>query len=69
MLTDQDVYLFREGTLFRAYDKLGAHLCEIDGVPGARFGVWAPNAERVSVMGDFNDWSPTASPLKVREGG
>jgi len=69
MLTDQDVYLFREGTLFRAYDKLGAHLCEIDGVPGARFGVWAPNAERVSVMGDFNDWSPTASPLKVREDG
>jgi 1,4-alpha-glucan branching enzyme len=69
MLTDQDVYLFREGTLFRAYDKLGAHLCEIDGVAGARFGVWAPNAERVSVMGDFNDWSPTASPLKVREDG
>ena len=69
MLTDQDVYLFREGTLFRAYDKLGAHLCEIDGVAGARFGVWAPNAERVCVMGDFNDWSPTSSPLKAREDG
>jgi 1,4-alpha-glucan branching enzyme len=69
MLTDHDVYLFREGTLFRAYDKLGAHLCEIDGVAGARFGVWAPNAQRVCVMGDFNDWSPTASPLKAREDG
>ena len=66
MMTEQDVYLFREGTLFRAFDKLGAHPCEIDGEAGTRFCVWAPNAERVSVIGDFNGWRADATPLRTR---
>ena len=43
-LTGTDIYHFREGTFFRAYDKLGAHLDSVDGVEGTRFAVWAPNA-------------------------
>ncbi|HTT36134.1 MAG TPA: 1,4-alpha-glucan branching protein GlgB [Burkholderiales bacterium] len=65
-LTEQDVYLFREGTLFRAFEKLGAHPCELDGVAGTRFCVWAPNAERVSVIGEFNGWRTDAAPLRAR---
>ena len=45
-----------EGTDIRMYDKLGAHLMEIDGYHGVRFAVWAPSALRVSVVGDFNMW-------------
>ncbi len=66
MLTDQDIYLFREGTLFRAFDKFGAHPCEIDGQAGTRFCVWAPNAQRVSVIGEFNSWQTDATPLRAR---
>jgi 1,4-alpha-glucan branching enzyme len=69
LLTDHDVYLLREGRHFRLYDKLGAHLVSVDGVDGACFAVWAPNAERVSVIGDFNGWNPTAHPLYPREDG
>ncbi|HEU4626192.1 MAG TPA: 1,4-alpha-glucan branching protein GlgB [Steroidobacteraceae bacterium] len=71
MLTEQDIYLFREGTHFRAYEKLGAH--QIEGEParagetaGTHFAVWAPNAARVSVVGDFNGWRPGAHPLQQR---
>lgn len=53
---EQDIYLYGEGTHERAYDFLGAHLVNIDGVAGCRFAVWAPNAKRVSVVGDFNFW-------------
>ena len=53
---DQDLFLFGEGTHEKAYDFLGAHLCSMDGVSGCRFTVWAPNAKRVSVVGDFNSW-------------
>ncbi|RMH31504.1 MAG: 1,4-alpha-glucan branching protein GlgB [Nitrospirae bacterium] len=56
MLTDYDLHLFGEGTLYRAYEKLGAQVCERQGVRGVNFAVWAPNAKRVSVVGDFNDW-------------
>ena len=53
-LTEHDIYLFREGTHFRAYDRLGAHLGTRAGEQGASFAVWAPNAARVSVIGEFN---------------
>ncbi len=62
LLTEDDVYLFHEGTHVRAYLKLGAH--PVAG--GTYFAVWAPNAERVSVMGDFNGWDPDRHPLSPR---
>ena len=65
-LTEQDVYLFREGNLFRAYDKLGAHPGDQDDQAGVFFRAWAPNAHAVSVFGDFNDWDPQRDPLPRR---
>ncbi len=65
-LSETDIYHFREGTFFRAYDKLGAHPDSVDGVQGTRFAVWAPNAAAVHVMGDFNDWNRDSHPLRVR---
>jgi 1,4-alpha-glucan branching enzyme len=62
MLTEQDVYLFREGNFFRAYGKLGARPLQLNGAEGARFAVWAPNAKAVSVIGDFNGWDASAAP-------
>ncbi len=55
-LTDFDLHLFGEGNHHRIYEKMGAHLCEIDGVKGVYFALWAPNARNVSVIGDFNHW-------------
>src|SRR6185295_16243195 len=55
-LGESDLYLFGKGDERRIYEKLGAQLRTIDGVPGASFAVWAPNAQRVSVVGDFNGW-------------
>jgi 1,4-alpha-glucan branching enzyme len=66
-LTSDDLHLFNEGTHYKLYDKLGAHLCEVDGVKGTYFAVWAPNAERVSVMGTWNGWNRDASLLMPRE--
>jgi 1,4-alpha-glucan branching enzyme len=68
-LTDFDLYLHGEGTHFETYSKMGAHLTESEGVPGARFAVWAPNAEVVSVMGSFNDWDVRRHPMRLRSGG
>lgn len=65
-LSDYDVHLFREGNYYRIYEKLGAHMATVDGVAGVHFAVWAPNAEKVSVVGDFNGWDPRAHPLAVR---
>ena len=65
LLSDQDLYLFNEGTHFHLYDKLGAHPVTVGG-DGTYFAVWAPNAERVSVMGDFNGWDPAPAPLRSR---
>jgi 1,4-alpha-glucan branching enzyme len=56
MLSNDELYLLGEGKLKLAYRTLGAHLCTHQGVPGVRFAVWAPTAERVSVVGDFNQW-------------
>lgn len=65
-LTDQELYLFNEGRLLEAYRSLGAHLATLEGVEGVRFAVWAPNAERVSVVGDFNRWDGRVHPMRVR---
>lgn len=57
LLTADDIYLFNEGNHFRLYDRLGAHPMEHNGRRGVNFAVWAPNADYVSVMGNFNGWS------------
>ena len=67
LLTADDIYYFREGSASRLGDKLGAHPTRAGGVDGTHFAVWAPNAERVSVVGDFNSWRPGATPLDARE--
>ncbi|UIJ37668.1 1,4-alpha-glucan branching protein GlgB [Desulfobaculum bizertense] len=66
LLTEQDIYLFREGRHYRLYEKLGAHLMDADGVSGCFFAVWAPNARSVSVISDQNGWDPCAHPLAPR---
>jgi 1,4-alpha-glucan branching enzyme len=70
LLTKDDLYLFNEGTHNRLFDRLGAHPRTLSGESGYNFAVWAPNAEAVSVLGDFNGWSPDAHPLsRVGESG
>jgi len=69
LLTDHDIYLFREGAHTRLYEKLGAHPHRIDGVAGFQFSLWAPNARSVSVIGEFNAWDKQANPLRLREDG
>jgi 1,4-alpha-glucan branching enzyme len=69
VLTDFDLYLLGEGTQQRLYDKLGAHPMTLDGVPGVAFVVFAPNARRVSVVGDFNFWNARRHPMRVRGNG
>ena len=67
LLTADDLYLFNEGTHTHLYEKLGAHLMSVSGREGAYFAVWAPEAERVSVIGDFNDWDPGSAVLRPKE--
>jgi 1,4-alpha-glucan branching enzyme len=62
-LTPEDLYLFNEGSHLHLYEKLGAHPVTKDGTAGTQFAVWAPNAERVSVIGDFNGWDNNANPM------
>jgi len=66
LLTDDDIYLFNEGSHYRLYEKLGSHPVTADGVAGTYFAVWAPNAEQVCLMGDFNGWSHDSHPLCPR---
>ncbi|MDD5378810.1 MAG: 1,4-alpha-glucan branching protein GlgB [Acidithiobacillus sp.] len=66
VLGNLEVYLFGEGHLYEAYRHLGAHRRHHEGVDGVLFAVWAPNAERVSVVGDFNDWDGRAHPMRAR---
>jgi 1,4-alpha-glucan branching enzyme len=65
LLTKDDLYFFNEGTHNRLYEQLGAHPRTLSGEEGYNFAVWAPNAERVSVMGDFNAWAEDANPLSM----
>lgn len=64
--TDFDVDLFRAGKHFKLYEKFGSHEVEFDGQKGTYFAVWAPNAIRVSVTGNFNGWNPDSHPMNVR---
>ena len=66
VLGDQDLHFFNEGTHVRLYEHLGAHLVRVNEVAGTYFAVWAPNAEQVAVMGEFNDWSKTSHSLSLR---
>ena len=69
LLNDADIRAFQEGTHFRLYEKLGAHPVTLGGVPGVQFAIWAPFAEAVSVIGEFNQWDSTRHPLRARENG
>jgi 1,4-alpha-glucan branching enzyme len=66
LLSDFDLHLFNEGRHYRLYEKLGAHPVKVAGVGGACFAVWAPNANYVSVIGDFNGWNTGSHPLHPR---
>ena len=65
LISSHDLHLFGEGRLLQAYQMLGAHLAENQGVSGVQFAVWAPNAERVSVIGDFNRWDGRVHPMRA----
>ncbi len=69
VLTDHDIYLFKEGRHGRLHDKMGCHLTVRDKVAGANFAIWAPNARSVAVMGEFNGWNSRAHPLAARQDG
>src|SRR5262245_31148638 len=61
-LSDFDLHLFGEGKMLRCYEKFGAQVREVDGVRGTNFAVWAPNAQNISVVGDFNRWDGRRHP-------
>jgi len=67
-ITDMDKYLFAQGTHERIYEKFGAQLAEVDGVAGVHFAVWAPNAQAVHIIGDFNYWSSYEHSMQRLEG-
>jgi 1,4-alpha-glucan branching enzyme len=66
VLTDFDAHLIAEGTHLRLYERLGAHPERLRGKDGTAFAVWAPNASRVAVVGDFNAWDDSRDPMRVR---
>ncbi len=66
LLTDFELHLFTEGTLYKAYNSFGAHVRTVQGIPGVHFVLWAPNAARVSVIGDFNGWNGLCHPMASR---
>jgi 1,4-alpha-glucan branching enzyme len=69
VLGEQDLYLFGEGNHLGLYEKLGAHPMELEGVAGTNFAVWAPNARRVSVVGEFNFWDGRRHVMRKHSGG
>jgi 1,4-alpha-glucan branching enzyme len=64
LLTEDDIYLFNEGSHYRLYEKLGSHPLTVEGQEGTYFAVWAPDARQVFVTGDFNGWNRTSHPLQ-----
>ena len=66
-ITEFDQYLFGQGTHYDLYNKLGAHPMTVDGEEGGYFAVWAPNAEAVSLVGNFNEWDENATPMERLE--
>ena len=66
LLSEFDLYLMGEGRHYDTYEKLGAHVKTLEGVTGVHFAVWAPNARRVSVVGDFNGWDGRVNPMRER---
>jgi 1,4-alpha-glucan branching enzyme len=69
LLPDFDLHLHAEGTNYESYRSLGAHLTTCEGVAGVRFAVWAPNAEVVTLVGEFNDWDTRRHPMRLRSSG
>jgi 1,4-alpha-glucan branching enzyme len=69
LISDFDLHLHSEGTNYEGYNSFGAHPAAIDGVEGARFAVWAPNAIMVGVIGSFNSWDRRRHPMRLRAGG
>jgi 1,4-alpha-glucan branching enzyme len=67
LITEHDIFLFKQGNHHKLYNKLGAHLTTSDEEPGTAFSLWAPNAENVFVTGDFNGWNKNTHPLKQRK--
>ena len=68
ILSDYDLHLLGEGTHYKAYERLGAHPRVVEGVAGVAFAVWAPNARRVSVVGDFDQWDGRRHPMRLHPG-
>jgi 1,4-alpha-glucan branching enzyme len=68
-ITEHDIYLFKEGSHYKLYYKLGAHPVTVDGVKGTYFAVWAPNARRVTVIGNFNNWNSDSNPMDLLQDG
>lgn len=68
VISELDLHLFGQGTHYQIFDKLGAHPCEVDGIYGTLFAVWAPNAKRVSVVSDFNSWDGRRNPMRILGG-
>lgn len=66
LFTNYDVSLFRAGKLYKLYEKFGSHVLTVSHVEGVYFSVWAPNARKVSVIGNFNGWNPHSHSLFVR---
>ena len=64
-ISEYDRYLFGAGNHYKIFEKLGAHITTVDGVEGVSFGVWAPNAKAVSVIGTFNSWDSRRNPMRV----
>src|SRR6185503_16818621 len=66
LFTDLDIHLFKEGKHYKLYEKFGSHVIEQEETPGTYFSVWAPNAQSVSVIGDFNGWNKKSHSLNIR---